>query len=160
MYGAQEVVILVSFTIACFAFRNPGKEAFCFIRKTWDQGAADGRSSKHSKNKWSGIRRNYNTLFIYGLQQEMNMYVPNVMLKHSSLLCIYIQPSTESLPSKAAGADFLSCQKHNISSDAQNEFIWDFVKCLTNSRHSAEESIGISRGRSKSVPCFRSLERL
>lgn len=75
----------------------------------------------------------------------MNIYVSNVMLKHSSLICIYIQPSTKSLPSKAAGADILSCQKHNISSDAQKEFIRDFVKCLTNSRHSSEESIGISR---------------
>lgn len=75
----------------------------------------------------------------------MNIYVSNVMLKHSSLICIYIQPSTRSLLSKAAGTDILSCHKHNVSSDAQKEFIQDFVKCLTNSTRSIEESIAISR---------------
>lgn len=135
-------------------------EVFYVEQETWDREATDGRSSKHSKNKCSRIRGNYYTLFIYSLQQEMNIYVSNVMLKHSSLICIYIQPSTKNLPSKAAGTDILSSQKHNISSDAQKEFIWDFVKCLTNSRHSTEESISISRWRNKSVQCFRSLKLL
>lgn len=132
---------------------------FTLYRKHGIKKQQMGEVANIPKNKCLRIRGNYYTLFIYSLQQEMNIYVLNVMLKHSSLICIYIQPSTKNLPSKAAGTDILSCQKH-ISSDAQKEFIWDFVKCLTNSRHSTEESISISRWRNKSVQCFRSLKLL